>query len=361
MPVTFNYKFDNFIEIPTTGSTTIRLFDKYGTFRYELNPDVCSFYSKNSVVVINVEDEKDITLDFCDQNEALRSITKLNSIKISLSEKFDGSEYYTKNELLYVGVLDPRYYVKSEVYTKSEVDDLIASGGTFDSSYYYNTGQTYNKVEVNNLIISSSAYTLYMYNQSTGYTNQQVLNYYNQSTGYTNQQVLNYYNQSTGYTNTQLLNYYTKTEADALFVTGDTFDSSKYYTIDNLQISGQSLVHWLNISNNPFTAQEYTYPSSSGPFTFDSFISGNSFSVSWTYAIRCNTIGQTGVKIAQIYACWDNTSGTVEFGEYGTVDIGDTLDLEGKLQVDSIGGQIFLRTNAATTYSWTMRWIRNSL
>jgi hypothetical protein len=117
----------------------------------------------------------------------------------------------------------------------------------------------------------------------------------------------------------------------------------------------------LNISNNPFTAQEITYPQSAGPYTFDSFISGNSFSVSWTYAIRCNTIGQTGVKIAQIYACWDNTSGTVEFGEIGSKSIGNTDDFDTRVAVISSGGQIYFRTITPFTYSWTVRWIRNSL
>ena len=368
MPPVFNYKFDNFVEIPTAESKTIKIYDKYGKLRYELDPNVCYFYSKNNAVVISVEDEKEIILDFIDQNEALRAITKLNSIKITVTSLYSETDVYTRNQLDN-GALDFRYYTQSQTYntgqtySKAQVDTLV-SATTFDSRYYYNSGQTYTKIEVNNLILSSSAYTLYMYSQATGYTDIQTLTYYNLSTGYTNQQVLKYYNLSTGYTNTQLLNYYTKSQADALFVTGDTFDNTLYYTKLDLQSSGitkNDYVHWLNISNNPFTAQEYTYPPSSGPFAFDSFPSGNSFSVSWTYAIKCNTVGQTGVKIAQIYACWDNVSGTVEFGEIGSKSVGNTDDFDLRYEVISAGGQIYFRTITPFTYSWTVRFIRNML
>lgn len=125
------------------------------------------------------------------------------------------------------------YYTKSEVYTKTQIDNNFISLNTSGLTNYYLTGDTYTKIEVNNLI--------------SGFT--------------------------TG--STDLSDYYTKTEVDNNFLSGNTTitDLSGYTQnyIDtnfmpiftgftgNLNLSGQTGQVVLNITNGIITSTGNTW------------------------------------------------------------------------------------------------------
>ena len=82
----------------------------------------------------------------------------------------DLSDYATEQWVLdkhYISGVDLSDYVTNEnlssyTYSKTEIDNKIGSGGTFDPTMYYTTANTYNKTEVNNLLdnkLDASAYT----------------------------------------------------------------------------------------------------------------------------------------------------------------------------------------------------------
>ena len=85
---------------------------------------------------LNTELEKYIS------KEALE--TKLNDIKANLLSEEALSEY-VKSEFLTTEL--EKYAKKSEVYTKEEVDQKVAQGGTFDASSYYQKSEVYSKEE----------------------------------------------------------------------------------------------------------------------------------------------------------------------------------------------------------------------
>ena len=108
---TFNYKLDNFIQVPTTSDNRIRLYDKYDNFQYNVTPNLSYFYYKNNYVIIKQEDDVDLNLDFETSAIAIQALQKLNTIKKELIQNIY-VEYYTKVQLE-DGVLDDRYITLS--------------------------------------------------------------------------------------------------------------------------------------------------------------------------------------------------------------------------------------------------------
>ena len=70
--------------------------------------------------------------------------TKLNDIKANLLSE-EALSAYVKSEFLTTEL--EKYAKKSEVYTKEEVDQKVAQGGTFDASSYYQKSEVYSKEE----------------------------------------------------------------------------------------------------------------------------------------------------------------------------------------------------------------------
>jgi hypothetical protein len=213
----FNYKYENFVAVPTGNDTQLRIYDKNNNLVYTFDPNVAYFYTKNNYVNIQVEDEKDINLDFENENEALRAITKLNQYKKLFTKKEQEEvPYYTKDELS-GGTLDWRYYTKVEAlatfYTQTQVDNI--SGLT----YYYTkdeidniSGLTYyyTKDEIDNIITSGF----------TGLTLEDLSNVTIINPQY--QDVLIWSPASMSWTNTALTNLtYNKNE---LFTTAQTYE-----------------------------------------------------------------------------------------------------------------------------------------
>lgn len=85
---------------------------------------------------LNTELEKYIS------KEALE--TKLTDIKANLLSE-EALSAYVKSEFLTTEL--EKYAKKSEVYTKEEVDQKVAQGGTFDASSYYQKSEVYSKEE----------------------------------------------------------------------------------------------------------------------------------------------------------------------------------------------------------------------
>ena len=108
----FNYKLNNFIQIPTTGDLRIRLYDKDNIFKYNVDPQIAYFYYKNNYIIIKQEDNVDISLDFETSAIAIQALQKLNTIKKDLMENVSLYDYYTQGELK-DGVLDIRYFTQT--------------------------------------------------------------------------------------------------------------------------------------------------------------------------------------------------------------------------------------------------------
>jgi len=110
----FNFKIENFIQSPTNNDNAIKIYDKYGKLVYSINPDLAYFFYKNNLVIIKVDDEEDITLDFETNSDAINALSKLNDIKKVLIKNINNTDgYYLKTELNN-GVLDNRYYTSAQ-------------------------------------------------------------------------------------------------------------------------------------------------------------------------------------------------------------------------------------------------------
>jgi hypothetical protein len=83
--VVFNYKIENFISTPTNKDRQLKIYNKYGILKYNVNPDIAYFFYKNNNIIIKIEDKEDIILDFKSNDEAVKALSKLNNIKKQLS------------------------------------------------------------------------------------------------------------------------------------------------------------------------------------------------------------------------------------------------------------------------------------
>ena len=216
-----------------------------------------------------------------------------------------------------------------------------------NTSYYTQTQANDNFLSATTLATiesANSAYTLMMYNQATGYTDQQILlvssatttassaytlQMYNQATGYTNITVISaityienassaytesMYNEATGYTDSQLTNYYTSFESDANFLSANTSDLIIKYTMPDV---------------------------SAATVNIDSYSNTVGVGVVWHYTI---TSGSTNRRTGTMNVVYNST--VVDFNDTSTPPLG-TVDCELtavntgtyiQLQVESITG-----------------------
>jgi len=332
--MTYNYIFDNFIENPIAGSSKIRILNKNGVFKYDINPNVSYFYTKNNFVVIKVEDEKEIALDFENSNEATRALTKLNSIKITLSKKPSSEDVYTKEDLDN-GALDNRYYTHSQIvnistlvnyYTKSE---LLTSAQTYNTfiplsgssningnltpiiSNTHNLGNSSNRwnyLYSNNINLPSTG-NVYFDNSilSLHPSNSGILLFNGESLTLSNQLYLNQLNDVsiTSPLDFDFLQYSAGTWRNKSLDLSNYYTTGETYSKIQLQNSGESSIHWNNITNNPFSVIELFDIVGSSNIILDSIHSGLTNNVVWKYVAKCKTSNAPGVKIGHIMVCWD--------------------------------------------------------
>jgi hypothetical protein len=126
--INYNYLVDNFISL-TTDKKTIKIFDKYGVFKYAFNPAISYYFYKNNYVYIKVENDDDITLDFETNAQAIEALEKLNSVKkLVISNITSDIDYYTQTELDN-GILDTRYYTTSAI--TNILSNYLTTAATF--------------------------------------------------------------------------------------------------------------------------------------------------------------------------------------------------------------------------------------
>lgn len=128
--VIFNYLLENFVSHPTSDDILLKIYNKFGDLVYTINPDFSYFFYKNNNVIVKIEDEDDIYLDFETNSIAISALSKLNDIKKILSATItDTSGYYLKTELQQ-GVLDSRYFTSAQTidtFSNSAHTHYIAS------------------------------------------------------------------------------------------------------------------------------------------------------------------------------------------------------------------------------------------
>ena len=77
----YNYKLQNFVAEPTEVDKLIKLFTKDGKMIYTLIPNMAYFFYKNNLVIIRIDDQENIVLDFETTAIAIEALKKLNIIK----------------------------------------------------------------------------------------------------------------------------------------------------------------------------------------------------------------------------------------------------------------------------------------
>jgi len=135
MAVSYNYAYNNFISQATSDSKYIKIYDKYGNYKYTIDVMISYYFYKDRYVYIKVENENDITLDFDSSSTAMSALEKLNTVKKTIAQNAaEDTDYYTKTELD-LGQLDNRYY------TNTAVTNLL-SNYSLTSHTHYLTGLT---------------------------------------------------------------------------------------------------------------------------------------------------------------------------------------------------------------------------
>nr|DAR75958.1 MAG TPA: MAEBL protein [Caudoviricetes sp.] len=166
---------------------------------------------------LNTELEKYIS------KEALE--TKLNDIKANLLSE-EALSAYVKSEFLSTEL--EKYAKKSEVYTKEEVDQKVAQGGTFDASSYYQKSEVYSKEESLskdeiNTKLSTKADIVNVYNKSE--VDEKIQNIH----AGTDENKVNELIDTKIEPLAKKSETYTKEEVDQKVTASGTFDGSQYY------------------------------------------------------------------------------------------------------------------------------------
>ena len=199
---------------------------------------------------LNTELEKYIS------KEALEA--KLNDIKANILSE-EALSVYVKSEFLTTEL--EKYAKKSEVYTKEEVDQKVAQGGTFDASSYYQKSEVYSKEESLskdeiNTKLSTKADIVNVYNKSE--VDEKIQNIHagtdenkvnelidtkieplaKKSETYTKEEVDQ---KVTAYGTFDGSQYYNKSEVDSKVAAGGTFDASSYYQKSDIDSKVQEL------------------------------------------------------------------------------------------------------------------------
>jgi hypothetical protein len=199
-------------------------------------------------------------------------------------------------------------------YTKTEVDNLVYTGDTFDSSLYYNTGETYTKTEVDNLVYTGDTFDSSLYYTKTETDN-------NYLSGNTTIGDLGGLTESEIYNITGLTNFYTSTQIDNNFLSGNTsLNGLSDVTIDTpltediLIYSGDT---WINAPAIDIIDIFYTRTE-----TDNNFLSGDT---------TVNDLG--GLTESEIY----NITGLTNFYNKTYLDNTYTLDTNKVLLQDNTG------------------------
>jgi hypothetical protein len=108
----FNYTLETFLATPALGDTQLRVYDKNRVLKYTLNPDLSSFFVKNNLVIIKVENTNDIILNFETTPIAVQALSKLNWAKKEVSKS-------------------PVIVISSVVFSLANLN-MIATGTTLD-------------------------------------------------------------------------------------------------------------------------------------------------------------------------------------------------------------------------------------
>lgn len=166
---------------------------------------------------LNTELEKYIS------KEALE--TKLNDIKANLLSE-EALSAFVKSEFLTTEL--EKYAKKSEVYTKEEVDQKVAQGGTFDASSYYQKSEVYSKEESLskdeiNTKLSTKADIVNVYNKSE--VDEKIQNIH----AGTDENKVNELIDAKITPLAKKSETYTKEEVDQKVTASGTFDGSQYY------------------------------------------------------------------------------------------------------------------------------------
>lgn len=151
--------------------------------------------------------------------------TKLNDIKANLLSE-EALSAYVKSEFLTTEL--EKYAKKSEVYTKEEVDQKVAQGGTFDASSYYQKSEVYSKEESLskdeiNTKLSTKADIVSVYNKSE--VDEKIQNIH----AGTDENKVNELIDAKITPLAKKSETYTKEEVDQKVTASGTFDGSQYY------------------------------------------------------------------------------------------------------------------------------------
>lgn len=123
---TYNYSITNFISTPTQSDVNIRIYNINNELVYTIDPKIAFFYTKNNLVGIKLDEQKEIFLDFLNKQEAVKALSKLNSVKKLFVEKSISNESSNTNK---------------SVFSKSNLN-MPAIITTIDGSPALNTGIT---------------------------------------------------------------------------------------------------------------------------------------------------------------------------------------------------------------------------
>lgn len=100
-----NYSIHNFVGLPNSTDTRLKIYDKSSRLKYIVDPNVAYFYSKSNFINIKIENKNQIQLDFSSSQEAVDALIKLNNYKKIITDKdviptpppFQGSVFSKSN------------------------------------------------------------------------------------------------------------------------------------------------------------------------------------------------------------------------------------------------------------------------
>ncbi|NPV12867.1 MAG: hypothetical protein HPY57_13935 [Ignavibacteria bacterium] len=254
--VTYNYTLNTFISTPTAEDKYIKIYDKYGTLKYTVDPKLAYFYYKSNFVYIKVENSNDIVLDFESNIVAISALEKLNSVqKTIVQQQAAEIDYYTKEELN-LGALDNRYYTQtaitnilqdysltSHTHNLVELIDVSLSAITNNEVLVYKDGLWVNSsFTFDTSAFTSNYYTIYDLSSSTNDVWINWVHIYNTPTGVSGYGITDVYSKDDVYTKAELnpqpgtpggtgelddryytkLQTYTKDEIDDNFLSANT-------------------------------------------------------------------------------------------------------------------------------------------
>ena len=290
--VTYNYTLNTFISTPTSEDKYIKIYDKYGTLKYTVDPKLAYFYYKSNYVYIKVENSNDIVLDFESNTVAISALEKLNSVqKTIVQQAATDIDYYTKTEFEY-GVLDYRYYTNTAVtnilqdysltsHTHALVDltDINLSSVTNGEVLTYKDGEWVNSsFTFDTSAFTSNYYTIYDLSSSTSDVWINWVHIYNTPTGASGYGITDVYSKDDVYTKIELnpqpgsaggsgelddryytkLQTFTKDEIEDNFLSANTSFYTQIQANDNF-LSANTSFYTQQYINDNFSPTSHTH------------------------------------------------------------------------------------------------------